>query len=432
MKPTVTTSPHNVIKILQYALQRAADKKIPQIAASLTYTSVLGLVPFLAVVLSLFTAFPLFADFQEALEQFLADNLMPPAVSDNIMAYLNQFAEKATGLTAVGSLALIVTSIMLLRTVDDAFNNLWNVKKQRPLRQRVLVYWAIISLGPILTGASLWASALLARRSAEVVEGLPVSVDIALSLFPLIATILGFAVLFFIVPNRGIRWRDALIGATVTALLLTALREGFAYYLTRFPSYTIIYGAFATIPIFLLWIYLSWLVILAGAMLTSILPSIRQRRWAQTHYAGDQFIDALKVLQALWNRDKDVQPRLGVAALRTQTNIQEEALNSILNQLQILGYTVNNEETGKEVWLLACDPRQASLTPLINTWLLDQDHPDVRNSPEVRHALAYTLLEHPITLENLIERPHTLSQIPDIGQNEGNATIKSTGENNHA
>ncbi len=198
MKPSVTTQQQNVIKITQYGLQRAANKKIPQIAASLTYTSVLGLVPFLAVVLSLFTAFPLFADFQEALEQFLTDNLMPPAVSDNIMAYLNQFAEKATGLTAVGSLALIVTSIMLLRTVDDAFNNLWNVKKQRPMRQRILVYWAIISLGPILTGASLWASALLARRSAQVVEGLPISLDIALSLFPLLATILGFAVYFLL------------------------------------------------------------------------------------------------------------------------------------------------------------------------------------------------------------------------------------------
>ncbi len=155
----------NLIKISRFALTHAADKNLTQVAASLTFTTVLGLVPLLAVILSLFTAFPLFSEFRVALEDFLAANLMPYAMSSNIMAYLNEFAAKASGLTAIGSMALIVTSILLIRTIDDAFNSIWQVEHQRPLRQRILVYWAIISLGPILTGASLWASSLVAQQS---------------------------------------------------------------------------------------------------------------------------------------------------------------------------------------------------------------------------------------------------------------------------
>src|SRR5690606_38614562 len=147
-----------------YAAQRAEEKKLAQVAASLTYTTVLSLVPMLAVVLSLFTAFPLFSEFRIALENFLASSVMPAVVSENVMGYLNQFAAKASGLTTVGGLVLIVTSVMLLRTIDEAFNDIWQVETRRPLRQRMLVYWALLSLGPILIGASLWALSMLARE----------------------------------------------------------------------------------------------------------------------------------------------------------------------------------------------------------------------------------------------------------------------------
>src|SRR5690554_2852606 len=122
------------LKVVKYAVRRAQEKNLTQVAASLTYTTVLSLVPLLAVVLALFTAFPLFADFRVALESFLANSLMPAVVSENVMGYLNQFAAKASGLTTVGGLALIVTSVMLFRTIDDAFNDIWQVETRRPLR----------------------------------------------------------------------------------------------------------------------------------------------------------------------------------------------------------------------------------------------------------------------------------------------------------
>src|SRR5699024_6677853 len=149
------------------------------------------------------------------------------------------------------------------------------------------------------------------------------------------------------------------------------------------------------------------LAILAGAMLTSIIPAIRQRRWDQNHYAGDQFIDAIIILQTLWNRDADTLPRLSRTELQSQTGIPEDALNDTLNQLQALGYASSNDETDEERWILACDPRQASLNPLIDTWLLNRQQSYLADHPEIGHAIAYTLFNHPIKLEALIETPQT-------------------------
>src|SRR5690606_37769496 len=133
----------NVGQAARYALQRASEKRLPQIAASLTYTTVLAIVPMLAVVLALFTAFALVGEFKLALESFLTTSLMPPSVSESVMGYLNQFAAKASGLTAVGTAFLVVVSIMLIMTMDGVLHDIWSVEQRRPLRQRILVYWAI-------------------------------------------------------------------------------------------------------------------------------------------------------------------------------------------------------------------------------------------------------------------------------------------------
>ena len=148
------------------------------------------------------------------------------------------------------------------------------------------MYWALLSLGPILVGASLWALTMLARESLGLIGDMNEVAEFSLSLLPLMLTGLGFSAMFLTVPNRSVRWKDALVGGFFTAIILEFLRVGIAYYLARFPSYTIIYGAFATIPIFLLWMYVSWLVILLGATVTALLPALRQRRWAQQHYVG--------------------------------------------------------------------------------------------------------------------------------------------------
>jgi membrane protein len=390
-----------VWKVLKYAAVRAEEKKLAQVAASLTYTTVLSVVPMLAVVLSLFTAFPLFADFRYALESFMASNVMPEVVSETVMGYLNQFAAKASGLTTIGGLFLIVTSVMLFRTIDDAFNDIWQVETRRPMRQRVLVYWALLSLGPILVGGSLWALSVLTRESLGLMNDIPAIANVALTLLPLMLTGSGFTALFLTVPNRSVRWKDALIGGFLTALILEILRVGIAFYLTRFPSYTVIYGTFATIPIFLLWVYLSWLVILLGATVTALIPALRQRRWAQQHYTGDDFVDGVRILHVLWEAWHAEKPGCDVTALCDELGMHQDELDNVLHRLKQLGYVVNSELDDVDIWILACDPTRADLNPMIDSWLIDRQQPSLRDAAQIIPAVAQSLSGKPQTLDSL-------------------------------
>ncbi|HWK70119.1 YihY family inner membrane protein [Pollutimonas sp. M17] len=434
---TPQTGLSNAGKIVRYALQRAGEKKLTQVASSLTFTTVLAIVPLLAVVLSLFTAFPLFAEFRVALEHFLTSSLMPPAVSDNVMLYLNQFAAKASGLTAVGSLFLIVTSVMLIMTIDEAFNDIWQVERQRPFRQRILVYWAIISLGPILTGASLWATSILARESIGNIAELPTAVGFALSFVPLLATGLGFTALFVGVPNRRVLWKDALIGGLGTAIVLEIMRVGFAYYLTRFPSYTVIYGAFATLPIFLLWIYLSWLAILLGATVAATLPALRQRRWALQHYRGAPFVDALRVLRVLWDAQSTLPAGRSMRFLCAHLQLHQDELSSVLGALKRLGYAVNTENGDADQWVLACDQREATIGPLIDELLLDREQPGLAMEPLLLDAISVSLTQAPRRLADLFDDPGSrggeiLPESAHMVQNTPIAEHRNTQEKNHA
>jgi membrane protein len=402
----------HALDILRFTLDFAGHRKLTRVASSLTFTTVLAIVPMLAVVLSLFTAFPLFAEFRQALEAFLSESLLPPSVSDTIMLYLNQFAAQASGLTAVGGAFLVVTSVMLIMTIDEAFNEIWNVARQRPLRQRLLVYWAIISLGPILTGASLWASSVLARESLGYIGSLPDWLGLLLNLVPFLLSVLGFTALFVFVPNCRVLWRDALAGGLGTAVILTAMKAGFTWYLTRFPSYTVIYGAFATLPIFLLWIYLSWLVVLLGATVASLLPALRLHRWVLLRHPGAQVVDAIGILRILWQARGALPPGRSQEFLEKHLRVHPDTLREILGVLKDLGYAVPVAEGDR--WVLACDPRQATLGPLTDRLLLARAQPGLH--PDDVQALADTLLGRPASLEALFSRPAATGNPDDDAQ----------------
>jgi len=392
-----------ILDILRFTLDFAGHRKLTRVASSLTFTTVLAIVPLLAVVLALFTAFPLFAQFHQALETFLSESLLPPSVSDTIMRYLNQFAAQASGLTAVGGGFLVVTSILLIMTIDEAFNEIWNVARQRLLRQRLLVYWAIISLGPILTGASLWASSVLARESLGYIGDLPEGLGLLLNLVPFLLSILGFTALFVFVPNCRVLWRDALAGGLGTAVILTLMKAAFTWYLTQFPSYTVIYGAFATLPIFLLWIYLSWLVVLLGATVASLLPALRLHRWELKRHPGAQIVDALGILRVLWQARNTLPPGRSPGFLEKHLRVHPDALHDILAMLRELGYAVPTSDN--EHWVLACDPHRATLGPLTDHLLLDRGQPGLR--APITQALAATLQDQPPTLDALFRQSAT-------------------------
>ena len=259
------------------AFKRSLKAKTMQLASSLAFSTVFAIVPLLAVVLSVFTALPQFVQFNEALQQYLSNNLLPTQISSSIMDYLNTFAAQASHLSAIGGIFLIGTIIALVISVDDALNTIWRVKEKRHAARRALVYILIIFLGPILLSAMLWTTAFLARESFGHVMDLPALLELSLKLSPFIVSALGLMVLFVVVPNTTVLWRDALLGGFVAALILEIMKFSFALYVARFSTYTMIYGTFAAIPVFLLWVYFSWLGVLLGGHVAANLPLLRKQ-----------------------------------------------------------------------------------------------------------------------------------------------------------
>lgn len=405
------------VHFIQHLVEHLAQRNLTQTASSLTFTSILAMVPLLTVVLSIFTAFPIFQDFQVSLEEFLTSKLMPDAVSANVMDYLNQFASKAASLTAIGSIFLFVTSVMLMSTIDKAFNDIWLVGEQRPLSHRILVYWAIITLGPVVIGASLWTSSILARASLGYVGGLPFFASFILTVVPILLTAIAFAALYVYVPNRKVLWRDALIGGLITSIVLELLRVGFAFYITKFPTYTLIYGAFATVPIFLLWVYISWIVVLSGATLVAILPNIRNKHWHQTHYTGYQFSCALQILAWLWQAQSD--KNIGYRLETLSQLLQQDAQNteSILRALKTIGFVVNTELEGQEKWVLACNPEKETIGPVVDLFLLDRKSANDTLTQPLIDKLSEALESQDIfKLSVLFENAATIDTQPSVKQ----------------
>lgn len=244
-------------------------------AGNLAFVSLLALVPLIAVVFALFAAFPVFSDISVQLKNFIFTNFMP-AAGNTLQRYLEQFVANVHRMTAVGAVGLIVTALLLMHSVDSALNAIWRSDKKRPLVYSFAVYWMILTLGPLLAGASLAISSYLLSLKWINVTGVTSLVEQMLRFFPLLLSWLSFWLLYSIVPTQRVPSRDALTGALVAGLLFELGKKGFALYVTMFPSYQLIYGVLAVIPILFLWVYWTWCIVLLGAEITVTLDDYRQ------------------------------------------------------------------------------------------------------------------------------------------------------------
>ncbi|GDX07848.1 virulence factor BrkB family protein [Buttiauxella sp. WJP83] len=254
---------------------RIDQDNMTTLAGNLAYVSLLSLVPLVAVVFALFAAFPMFADISIQLRHFVFSNFLP-ATGDIIQRYIEQFVANSTKMTAVGACGLIVTALLLMYAVDSALNTIWRSTRTRPKIYSFAVYWMILTLGPLLAGASLAISSYL--LSLRWVTGFNTVIDDMLRILPLILSWLSFWMLYSIVPTTRVPVRDALIGSLVAALLFELGKKGFALYITMFPSYQLIYGVIAVIPILFVWVYWTWCIVLLGAEITVTLGDYRKLR----------------------------------------------------------------------------------------------------------------------------------------------------------
>ncbi|MEH6479448.1 MULTISPECIES: virulence factor BrkB family protein [Pseudoalteromonas] len=252
---------------MQY-FNRCIDDQITVNAGYLAYVTLLSLVPLIAVGVAIFSAFPGFETTRMEIESFLFTNFVPTS-TDVIREHISSFAGNANQMTAVGIGFLAAIALLLIRNVDATLNRIWRIKKKRPMMISFAVYWMVLSLGPVLLGASIGVTSYIVSLVSFADQGIPGFSGFLLKLLPYGISMVGFIMLYTLVPNTRVSFRAAIPGAFFAALLFELTKKGFALYISHFPSYEVIYGAVATIPILFVWVYLSWVVVLLGAEFTA-------------------------------------------------------------------------------------------------------------------------------------------------------------------
>lgn len=251
--------------------QRFVVDRCVRVASSLSFTTLLALVPLTAVTLAVLSLFPVFSTWMGVIQDFIYSNFVP-AAGEVVQKHLTQFAGKTGRLTAVGLVFLAITAILLMATIEQAFNDIWRVRNTRKLLYRFLAYWALLTLGPLLIAASLVLTTHLVALPFLDRTVIGILDRITGWLLPLVFETGAALLLYTVVPNTPVRWRTALVGAVFAVILLEIAKWLFAAAMKYFfASYKIVYGAIAVLPIFLIWIYISWLIVLLGAVVTAVL-----------------------------------------------------------------------------------------------------------------------------------------------------------------
>ncbi len=297
--PPIPSHWKKVLGFARFVAQRFNEDRCAQAASSLTFTTLLSLVPLITVAVTVFAAFPVFTDLMVQAKIFMLTNLVPEIAGKIITVYMEEFANKAAKLTLLGIVGLTITALLLINTIDRAFNTIWRVRRPRAMVQRLLTYWAVLSIGPVILGASLSVTYYLVSFSLGYVRHIPLISQAGLKFVPVALMSFGFTLLYFVVPNRYVPFRHALAGGLLAGVAFELMKRAFALYITHFPIYTLVYGTFATFPIFLLWIYFSWLVILLGAVVAAALSHWHGGTWQRTRLPGWRFEAALRILQEL-------------------------------------------------------------------------------------------------------------------------------------
>ncbi|WP_422623989.1 YihY family inner membrane protein [Rhodoferax sp.] len=342
-------------------------------ASSLTFTTTIALVPLATVLLAVFTAFPMFAKFQGVLQQWLIQRLIPDNIARQVLGYLTQFAGQASKLGGVGFAVLFFTALALILTIDRTLNAIWRVRKPRPLGQRVLVYWAVMTLGPILLAISLSLTSYALSASKGLVGGLAGGVGLLLDSLQFVLLAWGMAALYRYVPNTRVHWAHAWAGGMFVSVGFEAAKKLLVIYLAKVPTYSVLYGAFATLPILLIWIYVGWVIVLLGAVIAAYLPSLLSGVPRRISAQGWQFLLAIEVLQQLAPLQASADKGLTMSGLSQRLRVDALQLEPVLETLVALdwvGQLQEEREDGEARYVLLANPDGTPLQALLHTLLL--------------------------------------------------------------
>ena len=332
--------PVQIKRLAKHVWKHFQEDRCFEEAASLGYTSLLALVPLLAVIFGIIAVFPVFSQWSDQLKSFVFSNFLP-ATGVQLEGYLNSFLESATALTLPGTVFLILTALLLMFRIEVAFNRIWRVDRSRTLLNRIIMYWAVLTLAPLMIGAALALSVQNIIAPLSLDEAVPnVSHDFGIFLLSWMA----FAVTFVLVPNRSVPIKDAIWGALFSAVLFSLAKLGFVAYVTN-ANYTVIYGALATIPIFLFWMYLVWIVILFGASLASSLTTFADsERDREVWLTRLDFQMAFRIVGHLWKAQRKGEKLSFTQLLSLESNASHRQLQHLIKQLEASNFVARDED----------------------------------------------------------------------------------------
>jgi len=357
--------------------QRFTEDRLGQTAGALTFTTTIALVPLITVALAVITAFPLFDQFQNVLQRWLIESLIPDTISRQVLGYLTQFTTKASRLGVVSFAALMFSALALVFTIDRSLNAIWRVNKTRPWGQRVLLYWGALTLGPILVAAGLVTMASVILWTGGSLRSQSPAMKQALDVLEFVLLWGGISALYRFVPNTHVPWRQVLVGSLGTTLVMEIARSLLTWYLARMSTFSLVYGAFATVPILLVWIYMTWSIVLLGAVLLASWTSLTMGHLRDPQLPGADFQLALDTLRELNNSRVGKSYGAGLRELSVRLNADPLQMQQVLEQLQQLDWVglLNEDNAGKAPrYVLLVDANTVLVEPLM-TQLLLADEP---------------------------------------------------------
>jgi membrane protein len=325
------------------------------------------------VTLALFTAFPMFSTFQGSLERLFLQNLVPDTIARPVLSALSQFAGKASRMGALGLVALAATALALIMTIDRTLNAIWRVRRPRSLGRRLLIYWAVLTVGPLVLGASLTMTSTVLTATRGWLGAVPGGFGLLLDGVQFALLVLFAAGLFHFVPNTAVRWRHALAGGLFVGVGIEVAKKGLVWYVGAVPALTSVYGAFSILPILLLWVYLLWVVVLLGAVIAAYAPVMSGRAVRPLSGPGAEFRQALAVLDRLDQARHSPAQGLDLAVLADRLRADALALETLMDRLAGLGWVSRLDEAMPQRWVLLVDPARTSAAPLLDTLLLAPD-----------------------------------------------------------
>jgi membrane protein len=379
-----------VARVGRYLLSRFIDDRINASAAALTFVSLFALVPLLTVTFSIASAIPDVGDVESKLSEFLLQFLLPES-SNQIVQYLSTFIAQARSLTVFGVVILLVTAILMLRHIERALNDIWRNRANRKPLQGFLLYWAVLSLGPAAIGVGLGAKAYLYAVTNEW-SGLPVFGigSVLIELLPFALSAIGLTGLYVVVPNSQVPFRHALVGGVFAAITFTVARMIFTTVMAG-SSYTLVYGAFAAVPLFLMWIYVTWVIILIGAVLTHSLSAYQTQQQA----TKPTLIKTLEVLNAFWLAQKQGQSIAELSIIGTREPLSDgidvDSWRHIRDML-IEARFLRPLEKGH--YLLSRDLSHVTLSELLDIVRAQPLFQPGDHSPPWQHAVAGLIEKH--------------------------------------